>query len=360
MYVQIANVLRAQIVDDTDLHRRLPSEQELAQTYGVARGTIQSALDLLADEGLIVRSPKRPTVSNPNGIRAYLKKRQRRAIVVLAYDSMRAEIPRDSYYGQIYQGVLTAGEQAGYRCVLRQVKGSMPQSRPVLVPDGVDEVLGIITMAAPNPILTAVQGEAGLPVVYVDHWPIEPGTDGVVVDCFAEAHLAVDFLIANGHRELFYVGNMIQRGMPAHAERDAVLMEAGYRNAASAAGLATSANRVYFCPQQPLEMGFLADWVVNQHPRPTAGLVFNVGTMLYLAGELTRRKIRCPEDVSLMCKTYHSMPTDVASIQCDPLHLGASAVELLLRRTADKTRPGMRLSLESKLKRGPTVRCLLR
>ncbi|WP_406354850.1 GntR family transcriptional regulator [Streptomyces sp. NBC_01635] len=56
MYVQLANVLRDRIRHgEIPVGRRLPSQSELeAETGGlVSRRTIKSALEVLADEGLV-------------------------------------------------------------------------------------------------------------------------------------------------------------------------------------------------------------------------------------------------------------------------------------------------------------------
>lgn len=50
----IAALLRREIVKgDRQLNDRLPAERQLAQDYGVARGTIREALTRLADEGFV-------------------------------------------------------------------------------------------------------------------------------------------------------------------------------------------------------------------------------------------------------------------------------------------------------------------
>ncbi|MFC8667064.1 GntR family transcriptional regulator [Streptomyces sp. NPDC057199] len=56
MYVQLANVLRDRIRrGEIPLGRRLPSQSELEEETGgtVSRRTIKSALEVLADEGLV-------------------------------------------------------------------------------------------------------------------------------------------------------------------------------------------------------------------------------------------------------------------------------------------------------------------
>lgn len=58
LYQQLAATLRARIAKG-DLDGRVPSINDLSADYDVARATVQKALRLLADEGLIVVSPGR-------------------------------------------------------------------------------------------------------------------------------------------------------------------------------------------------------------------------------------------------------------------------------------------------------------
>lgn len=58
LYSQLAGLLRRRMEDGTiGPGERLPSQRDLEQEFGVARGTIVKAFALLLDEGLIVNSP---------------------------------------------------------------------------------------------------------------------------------------------------------------------------------------------------------------------------------------------------------------------------------------------------------------
>jgi DNA-binding transcriptional MocR family regulator len=55
MYARVAARIRVEIADGTwHLGQTLPGEVQLAERYGVARGTLVRALEVLRDEGLIV------------------------------------------------------------------------------------------------------------------------------------------------------------------------------------------------------------------------------------------------------------------------------------------------------------------
>ena len=61
-YVQLAEWIEGRIGDGTlTPGARLPGERALAEEYGVALGTVRSALRVLRDKGLIVTTPSKGT-----------------------------------------------------------------------------------------------------------------------------------------------------------------------------------------------------------------------------------------------------------------------------------------------------------
>jgi GntR family transcriptional regulator len=61
-YRQLANIIRAQIESGGLAHDRpVPSETTLVQEYGVARGTVRRAIEVLREEGLVVTVQGRGT-----------------------------------------------------------------------------------------------------------------------------------------------------------------------------------------------------------------------------------------------------------------------------------------------------------
>ncbi|GLY96996.1 winged helix-turn-helix domain-containing protein [Actinoplanes sp. NBRC 103695] len=62
LYVQLADLL-ARMIERGELKEGdpLPSESYLQQEYGLARGTVRSAVRLLRDRGLVTTAPQRGT-----------------------------------------------------------------------------------------------------------------------------------------------------------------------------------------------------------------------------------------------------------------------------------------------------------
>src|SRR5690348_13647420 len=85
-YQQVANALRAAILTrKLAPGEKLPSGNELAQRYGVARMTIQQAMRILRDEGLIV---------SRQGSGVFVRERTTRAVALRPHVQRAFEPPK--------------------------------------------------------------------------------------------------------------------------------------------------------------------------------------------------------------------------------------------------------------------------
>jgi DNA-binding transcriptional regulator YhcF (GntR family) len=102
-YQQVANALRASILTrKLAPGEKLPSGTELAQRYGVARMTVQQAIRLLRDEGLIV---------SRQGSGVFVRERTARAIalrplVERAFEQPKVSIDFAGFTGETLHGVI--------------------------------------------------------------------------------------------------------------------------------------------------------------------------------------------------------------------------------------------------------------
>jgi DNA-binding transcriptional regulator YhcF (GntR family) len=102
-YVQVAAALRAAILTRTFRPgEKLPSGPQLAQRYGVARMTVQGALRLLRDEGLIVSRQGsgvfvRERTERPVGLRPHIER---------AFDREQVTIDFAGFSGETLDGVM--------------------------------------------------------------------------------------------------------------------------------------------------------------------------------------------------------------------------------------------------------------
>src|SRR5487761_892433 len=102
-YQQVANALRAAILTrKLAPGEKLPSGNELAQRYGVARMTVQQAMRVLRDEGLIV---------SRQGSGIYVRERTARPVglrphVELAFEQPSVSVDFSGFSGETLHGVL--------------------------------------------------------------------------------------------------------------------------------------------------------------------------------------------------------------------------------------------------------------
>jgi DNA-binding GntR family transcriptional regulator len=66
IYVQVANIVRARIEDGRlEPDRPVPSEAQLQQEFGVARGTARKSIALLREQGLVITVKGRGSFVTP-------------------------------------------------------------------------------------------------------------------------------------------------------------------------------------------------------------------------------------------------------------------------------------------------------
>ena len=67
VYVQVADILRSRIESGQLLpDRPVPSETQLQQEFGIARGTARKAIAVLRDQGLVITVKGRGSYVNPS------------------------------------------------------------------------------------------------------------------------------------------------------------------------------------------------------------------------------------------------------------------------------------------------------
>jgi GntR family transcriptional regulator len=66
IYIQVANILRSRIESGELIpNRPVPSETQLEQEFGIARGTARKAIALLRDQGLVITVQGRGSYVHP-------------------------------------------------------------------------------------------------------------------------------------------------------------------------------------------------------------------------------------------------------------------------------------------------------
>ncbi len=321
----------------------LPPERELAAEYGVSRSIIRRAIDILARENLVVRSPRcRPMVRRTRNRRAIRHDTRRRTLQLLLW-------PVSVFAGSaaILRGIYQALDHTSYRLIVESPRSAgwkqIVQDEAVLLQQVIEEpdVAGVIVWYMGGeqnlPVLRRVR-EAGIPIVFIDRLPPRAfPADFVGVDNRYAAEQIVKHLIELGHRHIAHITNMDQASTVLHRRE-------GYRNALQKAGIAfrpeyelvdTSSTE----EQRLQNSWYIAEEILNLPGPPTAVFAVNDSTALNIVHALREKGVRIPEDVSVCgfdgLERWMPGPRFLTTADQPFERIGEAAARLLLERISD-------------------------
>ncbi|MBC8102079.1 MAG: GntR family transcriptional regulator [Cytophagales bacterium] len=360
----------------------LPTERELAEEFGVARRAVRRAIDILAEEGLVVCRPRfRPVVATPS-----TKPFSLPAAPVAPPLKLAAPLPPPAL----------SGDKAGSRLVALVMWHGDPEEQGVtaqrrifwgmnrrLAQDGFHGVfldLGGLVQAPPESVDGAAQdlrysseaenvkreaahlryvlehGFAGivfyayayrrnreliqevaqhLPLVLIDRMVPSIQADYVGIDNHRAQYEATQHVLSLGHRRVLFVTT----AEPINTVQDRV---EGYRQAMAEApdgplpeNVLTALNR-WTVPEWSV---FESLFCLPQEQRPTAVLCVNDHTAMNVCRRLLALGLRVPEDV-VLCgfdDNCSVLPNDIGlTTVAQPFEqIGSAAAETFLARNSE-------------------------
>lgn len=343
---QVEAILREAILQRRFTGNRLPPEVQLAEQLGVSRETVRRAAESLQQQGLLVKYRRKGTFLTPPPLA------MPNAQLCLGYFQISYGVGRhhEEAVCRAIDGLILHGaaDEASRQDALLMVQ-HLPSSggRKVLLRTAQRTRLdGLILVSCGDEKLIRSSLGLGVPVVLVDHDCSIQGVSTVRDDSFQGAVLAMSHLIQLGHCA---IGLIHWR----HADLNPWRLQ-GYREAMREAHLRRRRHWEIFVELNEAGAQAAVRQLLALKPRPTALYCFNNTLARLIMDELHVRKVRVPEDVSVIGGGGEDVPGLTCTV-CDWHALGRVAVELLSAQLRHKDCPPQHRLLPHSLRIGKTT-----
>lgn len=348
LYRVIYEEQRAKVLDGSyPQGGRLPYERELCQHYGVDRVTVRRAMQMLVEDGLIEKrtgvgsfvlprgqQPERPEPPAPK------PNMGRRFLYVLPVSSLYIETNPESYNAELFYFLQQECSKVGCTLVY------MIENDPHLGTMAAGDYDGCFIVSRVR--RTVVAGIAALmPVVCIN--TILPEFSSVLVEDENGAHLAVKYLISQGHRRIAMVGNSLELYTTGLRAR-------GYRRAMRDAGLEVDHRYMAYLEDERINTARCIEQIFASLPQeqwPTAFFFHSDLLAVSAISVLMRRGILVPEDVSVVGFNNNAISENVyprlSTVDTQRDLLAFEALQLMQRLLKDPDMRRIMVSVPARL-----------
>ncbi len=298
----------------------LPTERVLAERYGVSRGTIRQALDILEQQRLVIRHQGRGTfVADP--VYTRLQSNQATLIGMLVYE-------REYYFERVIQAASTQAAQRGY-ALATGMNGTPELEGEHIKAFLKNNVQGVIMTPRESGSRETYDFlvEKNIPVVFMDNLLSRCQEDYVVVDNRLGTFLAVEHLAGLGHSRIAYIGHNAPGDIPCRAER-----RRGYLEGCREFGPAVIEDWVIETDKQ--ESGSRIARVLGGSDRPTAFVCYNDYWATVVVKTAREMGLDVPRELSVTGFDDSTLASDfdvsLTTLNPEYRDLGIAGVEMII------------------------------
>lgn len=321
----------------------MASLQEVARRANVSIATVSRVLNksdkVVPETRAIVEKALRTLGYRPNRVARRLRMNNGRAHLV----GLIIPDIQNPFYAEIARGVEDAASAADYALLLCNSDERLDKERfylDVLLSESVDGI--VLPPFAENDAAVIELVKTGLPIVCVDRSLAKVQTDLVEVDNHRGAFDAVSHLLDRGHKHI----GLIEGRADVSTSRE---RRRGYLDALTARGVAIRKEFMRAGDFKQESGRVLANELLGLRKPPTALFVCNSLMTVGALAAIHQCRRRVPEDVAIV--GFDDLPWAEALdppptlVRQPAYEVGKQAMELLLKRIVEPTRPTVTVRL---------------
>ncbi|MCB8995287.1 MAG: LacI family DNA-binding transcriptional regulator [Bacteroidales bacterium] len=308
--------------------------KDIARELGISPSTVSRALkdhpDISPQTKIQVRELVEKMKYKPNAVALSLRSRKTNIIGVIVPEMVH------HFFSSVISGIEEEAIKAGFNVMIFQSNESYERELlnvQALLSSRVDGVLVSISKTTQKFSHLKELMDNEIPVVLFDRATDELETDKVIVDDFAGAFEAVEYLIKSGCRRIAHFA------APQHL-KIGYLRQRGYISALEKNGIEVDDELIIKCDTHDLAMENTAKIMALPNP-PDAIFAVNDMTATGVLKILKRLKLRVPEDISVVGFTdgLVSTVTDppLTTVSQHGFEMGVIAAKILLKRIEEGT-----------------------
>jgi len=348
-YVQLADKLRERILaGEYTTGAKLASIREIARHEGLNTLTVSRAIDVLAEQGYVVKSSRRGIFVQ----RVTPQKEKAHLVGVLTQvlpNVMAASPELKTMFHNLQKQIMRAGHRILMQCGFWYPYPHKPNVQEYIPPEEVRR-LGLdalLTVGIYNHDYIASLARLRLPTLTVDIDAMCLGVDSVAFDNRAGAFALTQELLNRGHKHICYVGGPLPPRVPRYYDAfdpSALERAEGYCLALQALAPGQEA-RMFHNEEERSPGAFLetAKEALASHPECTAILCEGAMCLAPLA--------RAGLEIAGFEVEEFAPFTGLAGVaHCDYGQLGNAAADLILKRFADPDGPVRRTLVKPEIR----------
>lgn len=249
------------------------------------------------------------------------------------------------YFAMVSSVVIAEAKRMGYTIIIVDSTDNESDEQDgirSLVSRKVDGIIAVPCGSDPSKIESI---SASTPVVLIDRYYEDSDLPYVCSDNYRGSYEAVDYLIANGHRDILCIQGNVNTSPTRHRVR-------GYMDAMQAAGLADRAN---VCGSSfSIDNGYLeTKLALNSANAPTAVFALSNTILLGAIKAIRESGLRIPQDISVISFDYSTqldfIEPAVTHISQPVTNIGTLAIKILMQEISDRSRKAMQIKLPVEL-----------